>query len=126
MKNHQFSKRRVFIIPLLLQNEQHRPLKIFKKPQQKKQKRKNSRIPSCSQNEQYQSSIHLSQFPRKEWNKLKQIQKKYPSLSKNANQETDFPWCTPANIGRLEGCSPYFESTRRRSSIEYLAVCQSA
>lgn len=111
MKNHQFSKRKVFIIPLLLQNEQHRPLKIFKKPQQKKQKRKNSRIPSCSQNEQYQSSIHLSQFPRKEWKSMKQAKanpKEIPSPLEERQSRNRFPMMYPGQYRPTRRMFPVF------------------
>lgn len=124
MKNHQSStvskkkQRKVFIISLLLQNEEHRPLKIFPEqpPAKEKEEEKNCKK---IQDTFLLSQNHKSSFNSfQEKNEKKRKQIKANPLEEQQSRNDDFPWCTHIvwyNIARPEGCSPYFESTRRRS-----------
>lgn len=99
MKNHQSStiskkkQRKVFIISLLLQNEEHRPLKIFPEqpPAKEKEEEKNCKK---IQDTFLLSQNHKSSFNSfQEKNEKKRKQIKANPLEEQQSRNDDFPWC---------------------------------
>lgn len=137
MKNHQSStiskrkQRKVFIISLFLQNEEHHhPLKIFPEqpPAKEKEEEKNcKKIQDTFLLSKWTKPqiIFQSSFQEKNGKKRKQI--KANPLEEQQSRNGDFPWCT--HIGQYRQTRrmfPVFWKYEEAQRIEYLAVCQSA